>query len=396
LLKKPVSTTHPKTRVLFAIGSMAGGGAERQVVEYLRHLDRNRFVPLLYLIAKEGELLGDVPNDVQVLSFSERCRYPRINLPGRIHRRQVKDLSRVLDTERIDVVCSVTLLATLVAQGAVARRPTAMVCVEMSDPRLDFQSTVKRFSRSKKRLLAKAYADAQVVVAVSNGVREGIEEFYGVPAANMTTIPNFVDLARIDALAAGAAPLFAAGRRHIVSLGRLHPVKGHRHLLEAIDELVNSRGHSDLTLHLIGDGPERVPLEQFVHARGLTEHVDFVGFVQNPFPYLKHADLYCLPSLYEGLPLALVEALACRVPVIATDCPSGPREVLAGGKYGTLVPPGDSSALATACEQALAETGQDASVAEAGRRFVQLEYSVPACMSRLEQAFDDACARSIG
>jgi hypothetical protein len=109
-----------KLRVLFTIGSLAGGGAERQTLLYLRHLDRRRFEPLLYLTYRQGELLDQVPDDVPVLAFWDRHRFPRWNVPGRIHRWQVRDLARVLVEREIDVLVSVTFLATLVAGSAVA------------------------------------------------------------------------------------------------------------------------------------------------------------------------------------------------------------------------------------------------------------------------------------
>jgi glycosyltransferase involved in cell wall biosynthesis len=131
-------------------------------------------------------------------------------------------------------------------------------------------------------------------------------------------------------------------------------------------------------------------LEQQVRHSGLTEHVTFTGFVANPLAYVRQCNLFCLPSLYEGMPVALLEAMACGVPVVATDCPSGPREVLAGGEFGRLVPVGDPAALAAAIEQVLRDPTGSRVMTSAARRRVEEEYSAPIGIRRLERLLEAA------
>jgi glycosyltransferase involved in cell wall biosynthesis len=100
---------------------------------------------------------------------------------------------------------------------------------------------------------------------------------------------------------------------------------------------------------------------------------------------MKRCDLFCLPSLYEGMPVALLEAMACGVPVVATDCPSGPREVLAGGEFGRLVPVADPVALAEAMKAVVRDPEEAARAVAAARRRVEDEYSVASGMPRLER-----------
>jgi glycosyltransferase involved in cell wall biosynthesis len=107
-------------------------------------------------------------------------------------------------------------------------------------------------------------------------------------------------------------------------------------------------------LLILGDGDERSTLETLVKHLGLEQDVSMPGFILNPYPFMVHAALFVLSSRWEGLPGVLIEALYCGVPVIATDCPSGPREILADGKYGRLVPVGDPLALSQAIEMTLA------------------------------------------
>ena len=372
-------------RVLFAIGSLAGGGAERQTLLYLRHLDRQRFAPQLYLTYRQGELLDQVPSDVSVSAFWDRHRFPRWNVPGRIHRWQARDLARVLAERDIDVLVSVTFLATLVACSAVPQRPTPWLAVEMADPRRDLATEVKRFRWLKRWHLTRAYRLADRAVAVSEGVREGLMAMYRPPADRLAVLPNFIDVDDVDRRAAEPAPDLDPDRFHLVTVGRLNPQKGHLDLLRAMTQLVHRRRLDRLHLHLLGQGPLEAKLRDFVVRHQLQNHVTFAGYVSNPLPYVKRCQLFCLPSLYEGLPLALLEAMACTVPVLATDCPSGPREVLADGRFGRLVPAADPEALADAIADAIAQPDTVRQIARSARQRVVECYSATAVIGRLEK-----------
>lgn len=376
------------TRVLFAIGSLAGGGAERQTINYLRHLDRGRFTPLLYLHYRQGELLIDVPDDVPVLSFWENNSHPRLNYPGRILGAQVRDLARVLKEEKIDVLCAVTFLLSLVASASVRRRPTPWLAIEMADPRLDFENQTKRFRWIKRRLLARAYRRADRGVAVSEGVRDGIAETYGVPRETIDVVRNFIDVADVDRMTNAPSPTLTPNRFHIAVVGRLDVQKGHIHLLRAMVRLIHEEEQTDIQLHLLGQGPLERELREFVGGHNLDDHVHFVGFVQNVPAYLRACHLFCLPSLYEGLPLALLEAMACRVPIVATDCPSGPREVLGDGKYGRLVAPANPDALAGAIRDAVDNYDDWQAVMNDARKHVEESYSADTGIRALQDLIE--------
>ena len=120
-----------------------------------------------------------------------------------------------------------------------------------------------------------------------------------------------------------------------------------------MSELVHRRGASQILLWIVGDGPLRDQLQTQVRGSALDNHVRFEGFQPNPLPYVRNAQLHCLPSLFEGMSNALAEAMACGTPVLASDCPSGPREMLCDGRLGRLIPPADSRALADAIQDAI-------------------------------------------
>jgi glycosyltransferase involved in cell wall biosynthesis len=136
----------------------------------------------------------------------------------------------------------------------------------------------------------------------------------------------------------------------LLGIGRLVPEKDFRTLVLAFEKV---RRHMPCRLMILGEGKDLMALRGIVNSAGLSDDVAFPGFVENPYKYMARSSLFVLSSLREGLPTVLIEALALGVPVVSTDCESGPREILEGGRYGQLVKPGDADALAAAIREAL-------------------------------------------
>jgi len=137
----------------------------------------------------------------------------------------------------------------------------------------------------------------------------------------------------------------------VIAAGRLDQVKDFPTLLRAFARLADKK----LRLVVLGEGGQRLTLENLARELGIAGRVDFPGWIANPFALMSRARLFVLSSRYEGLGNVLVEALACGCPVVSTDCPHGPREILENGKWGALVPVGDDAALAAAMETALSQ-----------------------------------------
>ncbi|MBW3596424.1 MAG: glycosyltransferase, partial [Planctomycetes bacterium] len=146
-------------------------------------------------------------------------------------------------------------------------------------------------------------------------------------------------------------------------------------------------------LVIVGGGDPLVGLQNQIAAAKVEDDVLLAGYQSNPYPFMRTADLYCLSSVYEGMPNALVEAMLCGVPVLSTDCESGPREILQGGKYGRLVPPRDPGRLADAIEDALLHHSTWRGIASEARRHVLQTYSLDAGIVRLMDTFDLAIER---
>lgn len=364
-----------RLRILFVIGSMGGGGAERQVLEILKRLDRNRFEPFLYLAIKQGEFLPDVPSDVPIFAYWDGT--PE-SLLGRILRwmkltrlMRYVHLARILRDQQIDVVYDRTYLATLDAAGGCWFRPTPRVSVCVADPGPDLRIH-SRFSITLSRWFARrAYASASVVVTNSEGLRQRVIDFYRLNPQHVRVLQNLLsdvrgsettstkvssigrsksaedDFRRMQELLASAKNSFV-----IMTAGRLHQEKGQQVLLRAVDELIHRR-HRSLSLIIFGQGEAEVELRNYIHAHGLETFVLLPGFVTEPRDYYTQGSLFVLPSFFEGMPNALIEAIVAGLPALATTCPSGPKEILDHGRCGTLVEPGDWLGLANAIEDAM-------------------------------------------
>jgi glycosyltransferase involved in cell wall biosynthesis len=255
----------------------------------------------------------------------------------------------------------------------------------VADPRRDFDDQAGAFRWVKRRLAQESYHAADRVVALSQDLQAGVADFYRLPADRVVVARNGIDLEWVDATMQESAPEFEPDRFHIVSAGRLQEQKGFKYLIEALSIVVHQRGHANLRLHILGQGPLASRLRAQVDDCGLRAHVQFHGFQANPLGYFHRANLFCLASLFEGTPNVLMEAMACRVPVIATDCISGPRELLQDGALGCLVPPGDANALADAIDQAV--TGYDVCLerVEPARQCLEAQLSLAASVRRTEE-----------
>jgi glycosyltransferase involved in cell wall biosynthesis len=201
------------------------------------------------------------------------------------------------------------------------------------------------------------YRFADRVVAVSEGVRKDVEGVFSIPSGKTCTIYNPVDVEKL--LALSAAPidhpwLLPNNSKVVLAIGRLEEQKNFFMLLNAFAKV---RSLQDAKLIILGEGSQRQALSDRVRELGLVNDVALVGFLANPYPYMRLASVFALSSFWEGLPVTLIEALVLGTPIVATDCPSGPNEILQGGKLGTLVQVGDTEAFAQALTNALRSDG---------------------------------------
>lgn len=219
-------------------------------------------------------------------------------------------------------------------------------------------------------LMRYLYPNADGIIAVSQGVADDIINLLKIDHKSVQVIYNPVNIEDIKQLS--EHPVLSEyqdfSKPYLVAVGRLEEQKDYPTLLRAFVEV---RKYLDLQLVILGKGMLEEKLKALAKQLGIFESVFFIGLVENPFPLIRDASCLVLSSKWEGLSMVLIEAMVLGTPVVSTDCPSGPREVLAGGQYGPLVTPGDAAALATAIVNTLHEPPQAELLIERSRFFVQ-------------------------
>ncbi|MDM7461981.1 MAG: glycosyltransferase [bacterium] len=328
---------------LFTV-SLEVGGAERVFVTLANGFaERGRSVQVV-LMKPEGALRKELSPAVRIVDL-RTYRIWRTALP----------LARYLRRERPDALLSTLSQPNLVAILAkrLARVPTRVVVREASTPTREFGGAIKLKDRVVPALIARVYRDADAIVAVSRGVQADLMRLTRLPETRVPCIYNPVvtqELLR-QREATVEHPWFIEGAPPVVlAVGRLTAPKDFPTLLRAFARV---RQQVDARLLILGEGEQRAELEQLAEQLGVAHDVQLPGYEPNPFRYMRRASVFVLSSRYEGLPNALIQAMGCGCPVVATDCPSGPREILADGKYGALVPVGDVDALADAILQGI-------------------------------------------
>lgn len=222
---------------------------------------------------------------------------------------------------------------------------------------------------TRKATMRFCYKRADGLIAVSKGVAEDIASSFRIPEGKIHVLrnPSFSRDMAVKAQQRVDHPWFQEDHPPVIlGMGRLARVKDFPTLLRAFARVRSGR---ECRLVILGEGKERENLSALAAELGVQEDVSLPGYRDNPFAYLQKASLYVLSSVWEGSPNTLIEALGVGVPVVSTDCKSGPREILEGGRYGPLVPVGDVDALAQAMEATLDNSPSRAYLQSAADRY---------------------------
>jgi len=331
-------------RIAILLPSLASAGAERVMLNLARGLADRGFDVDMVLARAEGAFLSALDPRVRVVDLdAARVLFA---LPS---------LVRYLRQARPHVVLSSLPhlnLTSILARFSAGVRPR-LVLVEHNDLALASAHGVRRWEKFFPMMMRVLYPSADAVVAVSAGVAEGLVTHAHLRRETITVIHNPIVTPEIAEKAAAPVdhPWFAPGQSPVfVAAGRLTLQKDYPTLLRAFAELRQRRG---ARLLILGVGELHDELVARAEGLGIGAEVEFAGFQENPFAHMSRAAALVLSSAWEGFGNVLVEAMACGTQVVATDCPSGPAEILDGGRFGRLVPVGDAPALAAAMEAAL-------------------------------------------
>ena len=325
-------------RLLMYCPALEGGGAERVMVTLANNFACSG-VQVLFVTARAAE-------EVYRAELSPAVEYRCLHTGSTL--RTLLPLTRLLRRVRPDAVLSTLVEANFltVAAARLARVAARVAVREASTPSMALRTHPRLSKRLTGRLLPVIYPRADVIIASSKGMQHDLITNFRIPPHKVQQIYNPLPLAwiRQHAQAPVRHPWFAAGQPPVVlSVGRLERAKDFATLIRAFAKVQAQR---EARLLILGEGSMRPQLEMLVRQLGLSECVALPGFDPNPFRYMARAKVFAMSSIYEGFPNVLVQALACGCPVVSTDCPSGPSEILNGGAYGYLVPVGDVDALA--------------------------------------------------
>nr|WP_309918010.1 MULTISPECIES: glycosyltransferase [unclassified Caballeronia] len=401
--RSPAHFPAGRVPVLFHIVDFGNGGIESSLMQWLHVFDRNRFTVTLSVMhpspAFEERFRPLVPADVAIEILADQDWLNHFQ-----KRRYAQSLSKLGRVGR-DVFNTLAVRPYVKRRVAeLARRHALIVDYDMSLRRLAGQFGVawlgvNHFSFDarlanrprKQRRLATQFARYDGVGALNQHMADEARAMFGDRLQRLFTLPNAIDIERIRSN--GAAPQTPpCDAPYIVSVARLDEIqKDHRTLLRAYAQLIRDpaiREH----LVIVGDGAFRGELQALSKELGVDGRVHFMGQLDNPHALAAGARLQVLSSRYEGMPMVLLEALALGKPVIASDCPTGPREILGDGRFGILFPVGAVDELAQALHRVLTDDALRASMQQRASERAE-EYGIAASNERFARCVTELLSR---
>lgn len=313
-----------KISVMFILPDLETGGAERIVTTIANHLSRDRFEPKILLLRKKGGYLNFLKDDVEIIDINkERIRHSLKPILKQIYRRKPD----IVFSGYGEVNAYLSLFIKLFPKTKFIARETNVVS--------------EHVTRKEIQFFYNFYNNYQRIIAQSDDMKKDLTDNFNVRPEKIIKINNPVDFDFInDKLAVSSKPeSFKYNYKNVVAIGNLSARKGFDNLLKVFSRLKNEK----IILHILGDGRDRKILHQMKDFLGL-EHVVFHGKQENPYQFLKYADLFILSSRYEGFPNVLLEAGACGTYALANNCPGGISEIIQSeinGEIGNINDPED-------------------------------------------------------
>ncbi|MBK6880135.1 MAG: glycosyltransferase [Elusimicrobia bacterium] len=326
--------------IALVLPNLAGGGAEKITLSLARHFRQAGHTVRLILFSNSGELQGQAPPGI-----------PIVDLQCGSARRALFPLLRAIDDSGADTVFSTHKHTAILCELSRFRPRGRSYRHFMRIPNT-YSREMRIYSLWKRALLnwgiRWALTRADGVIGVSEGVTDDLVRNYALPRERARTIRNPVYDDSFSSLAARPSGVPRLDHRegfNVVAAGRLEYQKGFDFLIAGF---AMAFAKDDAHLFILGDGPLRRDLAEKADRFGIAGQVTFPGFVLNPLPYYALASAFVLSSRFEGSPNALIQNLCLGTPVIATNCESGPAEILQNGRHGTLVPVDDVNGMAHA------------------------------------------------
>jgi len=364
-----------KHRILHLFVTLPVGGAENLLLSILRKLDPERFASVVCCIGERGAL-GD-----QVLDMGFPLTELHLLDKGGMDRRVVPALVDLIRRERVDLVHSHLYHANF--YGRLAARKAGVAAVA------SIHNTYTKHKLHRQLINWYLGRHTAAIIAGSEEIKRDVVRYDHVPESLVEVIPNSVDLSRSHSALSReqARERLGIPANAIVlgTVGRLEEQKGHRYLIEALG-LLRTQGVNALLL-LVGEGREGPALKALTASLGLEQQVMFLGTRDDLGDLFRAMDLFVMPSLWEGLSLAMLSAMAAGLPVVATSV-GGVPQVLGEDEYGFTVPSGDAAALAARIAQCLADPSGMAHLGAKAVQRVRENYSDEAMVRRVEAVYE--------
>jgi glycosyltransferase involved in cell wall biosynthesis len=363
-------------KILHIMTRLPVGGVENQLLSILRNYDKSKLSPLVCSLSDKGQIGEEIERDgIEVVCLNK--------LGHKFNWSIVKDICSLIKERNIKAVRTHQYHANL--YGRLAAHRAGVPCVVAS-----IHNTYTRDKKFHRRLINRFLARfTDRIVAVSGKVRDDILMYDHIPSDKVEVIHNGVDI-DIFSNKDGKVKKSEFGIQEdavvIGTVGRLAEAKGQRYLLEALAVLKDR--FPMVRLLIAGDGPLRKDLEGYAETLGIKQNVLFLGIRRDIPALLSVMDIFVLPSLWEGLPNALLEAMAGSRPIIATDIPSF-REIIDSKDVGILIPPGDSAALAEALRVLLEDRNKREAMGRNAKQRCSLLFDIKAVVSAYTGLFEN-------
>jgi len=368
-----------KNKILLIISSLRQGGAERVFTYIASYLDKKKYEITLILYEEKGPYLADLPGHIKIYDFQKQNSWDLFKLIFRTR--------RVIANVKPDMVLSFLFYTNIVTGLAVLflKRKFKNIFLERSYP----PEYLRRipFGWIKKWLMIFTYRTGDLIITNSKKTEIVLEKKFHVQSKKVRTIYNPIDLERVitKSKEGVAHPFF--DKKHsqvIVSAGRLTGQKRFDRLLRVFS--IVKKMNPEACLIIIGEGDLRPVLCELAVKLNVHEAVEFIGFKNNPWAWISKADIFVLSSDYEGFPNVLLESMACKTPIVSTDCLSGPGEIITNGENGLLVPTLDEEGMAAAVNTLLNDKELRRKFSQAGFEGID-EYGINKILPQYERLF---------
>ena len=369
-----------RCKVMFFVYLLGQGGAERVILNVLNYIDLKKYEVHLTMGIREG-------NDyLPFLKRQEKLHIHYLDVPLGNNEQASSKLAEYLDAFDIDILFTEAYFTNMLAYHArkKAKKKVKLIFREATSR----SKTVFYTWKDILKTFFRYNFGAKKIIAISDGVKQDLQKFYFVFKRKIVRIYNPLDIDNVVKKSLQKVEnkqfLSIQGQK-IIQVARLAPAKDQKVLLLAF-QLLKKRYPKKVSLIFVGKGELEADLKKFCQERKI-DNVYFLGFQENPFPFVKNSDVFVLSSKSEGFGNVITEAMAIGTPVVSTNCPSGPREILKDGKCGLLVDVGDYEQLALALERVLTDQKLTEQLVASAKKEVE-QYHIRNIVKQYEQVID--------